>query len=253
MEHRVRPLLVGNWKMNGMISSLDELAQTASRSVDLSLFVDMVICPPLTLVRSAVEGVATSLLEIGAQDCSDEQTGAFTGDVSAAMLANCGAKWVIIGHSERRTLRSETSAVVCRKVRQALSAGVTPIVCIGETESEMHEGRTLQVLSEQLTASLPSEAGQGDFVVAYEPVWAIGSGKTPTFDEIAGVHQFIRNWLDAQFADHGPKTRLLYGGSVKAENAREIITCENVSGALVGGASLKAASFLAIADAFCVS
>src|SRR5712691_1788403 len=244
-----RPLIAGNWKMNGLRRSSVELTRISERSRALGARVDLLVCPPATLVASFAALGKGSLVAIGAQDCHAAPAGAFTGDISAQMLKDAGASAVIVGHSERRTHHQETDAEVCAKALAAWRAGLVAIVCVGETQVEREAGRTIAVVGEQLAGSLPDGANAAKLVVAYEPVWAIGTGLTPTPDDVAEVHGFIRERLVARFATEGQATRILYGGSVKPSNASELLRVANVNGALVGGASLKAADFLGIARA----
>ncbi|PWW03706.1 triosephosphate isomerase [Hoeflea marina] len=250
MTPNVRPLVAGNWKMNGQRSELDQIRAIA-QGVDSGLgeSIDALICPPLTLLYVATALTEDSALDIGAQDCHDQVAGAFTGDVSAAMIADCLATHVIVGHSERRTLHGESDAMVRAKAEAALAAHLVAIVCIGETGAERESGDTLAVLGRQLEASLPDAATAAGTVIAYEPVWAIGTGLTPTPADIAEAHQFIRDTVVRRFGGEGAAMRLLYGGSVKPDNAAALMAIANVDGALVGGASLKAHDFLAICRA----
>ncbi len=242
-------LIAGNWKMNGVGASLDEARAIAEGAAALTK-IDMLICPPATLIARMAALCAGTRLAIGGQDCHAAGSGAFTGDVSAAMLADAGASHVIVGHSERRTLHSETSADVRAKAMAALGQNLVPIICIGETLAEREAGETLAVVAGQLRASLPDSAGGSTVVIAYEPVWAIGTGKTPTSADVAEVHSSLRTELGNLLgAGNAGLVRLLYGGSVKPSNAAELMALPNVNGALVGGASLKAADFLAIAAA----
>ena len=244
-----RPLVAGNWKMNGLQSSADEVDRLVTAAGGLKRL-DLMVCPPAILVADFAERAKGSKLLIGGQDCHPEPAGAFTGDIAAEMLADAGASAVIVGHSERRTYHGEDDATVRRKAMAAWRAKLTAIVCIGETEAEREGGRTLDVVGRQLEGSLPDGATAGNLVVAYEPVWAIGTGRTPTAADVVEVHGFIRERLTARFGADGEGTRLLYGGSVKPANAHELLALANVDGALVGGASLKAAEFLGIAAAY---
>jgi triosephosphate isomerase len=245
-----RPLIAGNWKMNGLRASVDELDRIIAGAHGLSAKPPMlIVCPPATLVAAFASRADGSGVWIGGQDCSAEDFGAFTGDVSAPMLADAGARAVIVGHSERRTYHQETDAQVRAKTLSAWRAGLMAIVCIGETEFERQAGATLSRLERQLGESLPDSGTSDNLVVAYEPVWAIGTGRTPTAAEVADVHGFIRKRVQSRFGNDGQGIRILYGGSVKPSNAQELLRIDNVDGALVGGASLKAADFLAIAGA----
>ena len=251
MTPDVKPLVAGNWKMNGVRNSLDELkAMAAGVQIPLSEKVETLICPPATLLYVATALATDSPLMIGAQDCHTKQSGAHTGDISADMIADCFGTHVIVGHSERRTDHEETDELVSEKAAAAWSAGLVAIICIGETEAERKAGETLDVLKRQLAGSVPDEATADNTVIAYEPVWAIGTGLTPTAADVEEAHAFMRRELVARFGDEGKGMRLLYGGSVKPGNARELMGVANVDGALIGGASLKAADFLAIYKAY---
>jgi triosephosphate isomerase (TIM) len=245
-----RPLVAGNWKMNGLKASAAELGKIVQGAGALAGKVDLMICPPATLVMRFVADSAGSGIEIGGQDCHAEPSGAFTGDISAEMLADLGAKAVIVGHSERRTLHQETGAEVRTKARAAWRAGLTAIVCIGETRAEREAGLTLDILGRQLDGSVPDGASGAKLVVAYEPVWAIGTGLTPTTADVTQAHEFIRQRLASRHGAVADAVRILYGGSVKASNARELMGVANVDGALVGGASLKAEDFLGIVGVY---
>jgi len=245
-----RPLVAGNWKMNGLKSSVPELRKIMQGAADLWTKIDLMICPPATLTMSFAVAALGSRIEIGGQDCHAEPSGAFTGDISAEMLADLGAKAVIVGHSERRTLHKETDAEVHAKAQAAWRAGLTAIVCIGETRAEREAGKTLEVLGRQLGASLPDGVTAANLVIAYEPVWAIGTGLTPTTGDVAQAHEFIRQRIVERHGAAGNAVRILYGGSVKPSNAKELVAVANVNGALVGGASLKAEDFLGIAAVY---
>jgi triosephosphate isomerase len=245
-----RPLVAGNWKMNGLKASAAELGKVMQGTGDLWTKVDLMICPPATLVMTFAHVALGSRIEIGGQDCHAEPSGAFTGDISAEMLADLGAKAVIVGHSERRTLHKETDAEVRAKALAAWRAGLTAIVCIGETRAEREAGKTLDVLGRQLDGSLPDGVTAARLVVAYEPVWAIGTGLTPTAADVAQAHEFIRKRIVERHGAVGNSVRVLYGGSVKPSNAKELMAVANVDGALVGGASLKAEDFLGIAAVY---
>ena len=244
-----RPLIAGNWKMNGLRASIAELDRIIEGDGGLSGKTMLIVCPPATLVAAFAARAEGSGVWIGGQDCSAEDFGAFTGDISAPMLADAGARAVIVGHSERRTYHQESDALVRAKTLAAWRAGLMVIACVGETEFERQAAATLSRLERQLDESLPDGSKPDKLVVAYEPVWAIGSGRTPTPSEVAEVHGFIRQRLLARFGRDGQEVRILYGGSVKPSNAQELLHVDNVDGALVGGASLKAADFLAIAGA----
>ncbi len=231
--------------MNGTTADLAQAAEIATKHSGSP--VDILICPPATMVATMAETARGSSLAVGGQDCHAAASGAHTGDVAAAMLADAGATYVITGHSERRTDHGETDADVAAKTEAAWEAGLTAIVCIGETLDEREGGQTLEVVGRQLEASVPNGASGARLVIAYEPVWAIGTGKVPTNDQIAEVHDFIRTRLDDRFGEGvGRSVRILYGGSVKPSNAAEIFSIGNVDGALVGGASLKASDFSGI-------
>jgi triosephosphate isomerase len=251
MTHRTRrPLVAGNWKMNGLRGSLAEIeAIIAGATPSPSDRVDLIVCPPATLVRSFAEAAAGSPIAIGGQDCHPDPSGAHTGDVSAEMLADAGAGAVIVGHSERRVDHGETDALVRAKATAAFRAGLMAIVCVGESFDERQAGRALEVVAGQIEGSVPDGADPARLVVAYEPVWAIGTGLTPTLADVAEVHGTIRGLLAARLGEAAANVRILYGGSVKPANAAELLSAAEVDGALVGGASLKAADFLAIARA----
>ncbi len=240
-----RKLAAGNWKMNGTAPNLAEI-ETLARAHPAPQC-DILLCPPATLLARA-SGCAGNAIAIGGQDCHAATGGAHTGDISGAMLADAGASHVILGHSERRADHGESDAEIHAKMRAAWATPLTAILCIGETEAQYKSGDTLSVLQSQLSGSLPDEASAANTVIAYEPVWAIGTGLIPTLDEIAAVHGFIRARLAERF-DDAPDFRILYGGSVKPSNAAEIFAVSNVDGALVGGASLKAADFSPIVSA----
>ena len=241
---RPLPLIAGNWKMNGNGASLAE-ARAVADGLD-GVTVRVAICPPAVLVSRAADALAGSAVEVGGQDIHPEASGAHTGDISAEMLADAGATLVILGHSERRAAYGESDALVADKVRAALRAGLEPIVCVGETLEQRKAGQALEVVTGQVRGSLPPELDGETFSVAYEPVWAIGTGLTPTTPEIEEVHRAIRATLKHMFAAHGERAPILYGGSVKPSNAAEILHAAEVGGALVGGASLKAEDFLGI-------
>ncbi|MFM9842913.1 MAG: triose-phosphate isomerase [Dongiaceae bacterium] len=246
-ESRQRPLVAGNWKMNGLRADGRKLA------ADLAAWskragaqgTDILICPPTTLLEAIRPELAGSPVQLGAQDCHWAKSGAHTGNVSAEMLADQGCSFVIVGHSERRAGHGETDEIVKSKAEAALRAGLVAIVCIGETDAERKAGRTIDVVTAQCKASLPEGAAAGNTVVAYEPVWAIGSGRVPTNDEVAAVHSQLRRLALESIAD-GAVARLLYGGSVKTSNAKELLAIPEVNGALVGGASLKLEEFTGV-------
>ncbi len=241
------PYLVGNWKMNGTRASLSE-ARAIDRGAARLPKVQVAIAPPATLLHRTREAV--ELIGIGGQDCHAKDSGAFTGDISAAMLKDAGADFTIVGHSEHRTLHGETDADVRAKAEAALGAGLAVILCVGETEGERDAGNAESVVGGQLEGSCPHSDGAVDkLTVAYEPVWAIGTGRVPSVDDVAAMHKAIRAKLVSIYGEAGAGVRILYGGSVKAENASELLSIRDVGGALVGGASLTAESFLAIVGA----
>ena len=239
-----RKLIAGNWKMNGVLPDLNEIAAIAAAADDAKA--EAIICPPATLIDRAASIARGSKLRIGGQDCHVSSSGAHTGDIAPDMLADLGATSVILGHSERRADHGETSALVAAKAAAAYRAGLTAIICVGETEDERAGGKTLAVVESQLSASVPDDACAANTVIAYEPVWAIGTGRVPTEAEIAEVHAALRAALIKRFGAEGNEMRLLYGGSVKPSNAASLFSIAGVDGALVGGASLKASDFAAI-------
>jgi triosephosphate isomerase len=244
-----RPLIAGNWKMNGLLASTAELEKIITGAATLAASADFLICPPATLVARFAEIARGSVVAIGAQDCHAKPAGAFTGDISAEMLKDAGAGAVIVGHSERRQGHHESDSEVRAKALAAGRAGLLAIICVGETRAERDADDTLEVVGNQLDGSLPDQTTDRTVALAYEPIWAIGSGLTPTANDIAEVHDFIRSRLVARFGQDGQGVRILYGGSVKPDNAGAILKIANVNGALVGGASLKAEDFLGIARA----
>ncbi len=250
MARSRQPLIAGNWKMNGLRADALALATGVAEGVKRGEWTDreVLVCPPATLLMAVAEAVKGSGVLVGGQNCHASVSGAHTGDVSVEMLKDVGASYVIVGHSERRTDCGETDAVVRAKAEAAWRGGLLPIVCIGETLAEREAGRTLEVLETQIRGSVPAAATAAKLVVAYEPVWAIGTGKTPTVAEVATAHAHIRKVLSGQVLD-AAAVRVLYGGSVKGSNAGELLAVGDVDGALVGGASLKADEFLAIAKA----
>ena len=240
----IRPYIVGNWKMNGTRAALSE-ARAIDRGAARHPGVEVGIAPPATLLSLMADAVET--VSLGGQDCHQASAGAFTGDISAAMFADVGAKFLIVGHSERRAGHHETDAIVRAKAEAALAAGLAVIVCVGETEAERDAGRAEAVVTAQLAGSLPTDAAAAAQVtVAYEPVWAIGTGRVPVADDVCAMHRTIRAQLLAHYGEGGAGVRILYGGSVNAGNAVELLHCDEVGGALIGGASLTADSFLAI-------
>jgi triosephosphate isomerase (TIM) len=248
MTDTIRPLIAGNWKMNGLKASSAEFEAMLAGASDVAANADLLVCPPATLIPAFAERArASKTLRVGAQDCHPKPSGAHTGDISAEMLADAGASAVIVGHSERRADHCESDMLVRQKAEAAWRAGLIAIVCIGETQQQRDASQTLDVCRGQLSHSLPDGARADNLVVAYEPVWAIGTGLTPTVRDVEQIHGFIRNLLIGRFSAEGARIRILYGGSVKPSNAKELMAVANVNGALVGGASLKAADFLAIA------
>src|SRR5277367_4890177 len=247
MTDAIRPLIAGNWKMNGLKSSMAEFEAMLAGALEVAEKADLLVCPPATLIAAFAEKARGKVLMVGAQDCHPKPSGAHTGDISAEMLADAGAIAIIVGHSERRADHGESDALVRLKAEACWRAGLVAIVCIGETQQQRDHGKALEVCGGQLTASLPDGATAANLVVAYEPVWAIGTGLTPTTADVEHVHRFIRGVLTERFKAEGAGVRILYGGSVKPSNAAELMAVANVNGALVGGASLKASDFLAIA------
>jgi len=251
MADNPRPLVAGNWKMNGLKSALGEIA-AMRRAVEAggAGIADVLVCPPATLIAAAAAMLEGGPLLLGAQDCHPKASGAFTGEISAAMLKDAGAAYVIVGHSERRAGLGENDALVRAKAEAANDAGLTAIVCVGETRTEREAGAAIEVVRAQLDGSLPPRATPADLVVAYEPVWAIGTGLTPTAEDVAEMHAAIRLLLEQLYGDAAARIRILYGGSVKPSNAGELLGLPNVNGALVGGASLKATDFMAIGGTY---
>jgi triosephosphate isomerase len=248
MTDTIRPLIAGNWKMNGLKASAGEFEAMLAGAPEVAGRADLLVCPPATLIAAFAERARGSkTLSVGAQDCHPKPSGAHTGDISAEMLADAGASAIIVGHSERRADHSESDVLVRQKAQAVWRAGLTAIICLGETQQHRDAGQTLDICRGQLTNSLPDGSNSSNLVVAYEPVWAIGTGLTPTVEDVEQIHKFIRELLIARFSGEGARIRILYGGSVKPSNAAELMAVANVNGALVGGASLKAADFLAIA------
>ena len=244
------PLIAGNWKMNGLQGAASELRKIIAGVRDLEPTTDILVCPPATLITSFAALARGTAVAIGAQDCHAAAAGAFTGDLSAEMLKDAGASAVIVGHSERRSLHRETDADIRAKALAARRAGLLAVVCVGETRAEREAGHTIAVVGGQLAGSLPDGATAQTIAVAYEPVWAIGTGLTPSVGDIAQVHGFIREQLERRYGGEARSMRILYGGSVKPGNAAEIMGVANVDGALIGGASLKSEEFLAIAAVY---
>ncbi|MCL2713847.1 MAG: triose-phosphate isomerase [Alphaproteobacteria bacterium] len=249
MTESLRVLIAGNWKMNGLRASLPEFEAMLAGAAALAARVDLLVCPPATLVAAMAEKARGSRIAIGAQDCHVQVSGAHTGDISAEMLVDAGAGFIIVGHSERRADHGESDARVRQKAQAVWRAGARAIVCVGETQAQRDAGQTLDILRAQLSLSLPDESSADNLVVAYEPVWAIGTGLTPTPKDVEQIHGFIRDLVVARWPAEGKRMRILYGGSVKPSNAAELMAVANVNGALVGGASLKAADFLGICAA----
>ncbi|NOX41861.1 MAG: triose-phosphate isomerase [Alphaproteobacteria bacterium] len=241
-----RKLAAGNWKMNGLLASLTEIKTLASLP---QTDCEVLICPPVTLIHAMAEICQDTAVLIGAQDCHAAECGAHTGDISAQMLHEAGAKYVILGHSERRGDHGESDELIRQKTLAAWSADLTAIVCVGESEQQRLEGTTLDIIGAQLAASIPDGATAENLVVAYEPIWAIGTGRVPTLGDIAQVHDFMRKTLSNRFGDIAANVRLLYGGSMNPGNVAEISGVSNVDGGLVGGASLKAQDFAKIISA----
>ncbi|MBI2256762.1 MAG: triose-phosphate isomerase [Proteobacteria bacterium] len=240
----IRPLVAGNWKMNGSLAMAGALIGALKAKQGN---VDLLVCPPFPYLAAVGAALAGSKLALGAQDCHANASGAHTGDVAAPMLADLGCRFVILGHSERRTDHGETSQAVAAKAKATLAAGLTAIICVGETEAQRNAGDELKIVEKQIVESVPSDSSAGNTVIAYEPVWAIGTGKTPTTADVEAMHRHIRALLK-QRVTGGAEIRILYGGSVKPSNAAELMAVAEVNGALVGGASLKAEDFWAIAE-----
>lgn len=251
MANSPRPLVAGNWKMNGLKAQLAELTAMA-KAYDPALQgkVDLLVCPPSLWIPAAVTELTGARIAIGAQDCHALPHGAHTGDISAPMIKDAGASHVIVGHSERRTDHGETSEMVKAKAEAAIAAGLVAIVCVGETQNERQSGLAKQIVGAQVERSLPKGAKASTVVIAYEPVWAIGTGQTPTAADVADMHGFIRQELERLAPGEGKGMAILYGGSVKPQNAAELMGVANVNGALVGGASLKASDFMVIAEVY---
>jgi len=251
MTPGIRPLVAGNWKMNGTSASLNQLLMIGNGFMSgLDAQTEALICVPATLITRAAEILGRTPVHVGGEDCHAEESGAHTGDISAEMLKDAGASHVILGHSERRTDHGEDDAAVHAKAAAAWRAGLVAIICVGETRAERESGKTLDVLSRQIAGSVPVSATPQNTVVAYEPVWAIGTGLTPTAGDVAAAHAHIRARLVDKLGPQAARIRILYGGSVNPPNARKLRAVENVDGALVGGASLKAVDFLGIAEAY---
>ncbi len=243
-------MIAGNWKMNGLLQDGVDLAKEVVANVKAKKRTcEFVVCPPFTLLASVKKTLRGTKIALGAQDCHFAEKGAHTGDVSPVMLTDVGCSYVILGHSERRADHGESNELVCQKAEAAHKAGLKTIICIGETLEQREAGETIDVCSKQVLGSVPADAVAADTVIAYEPVWAIGTGKTPTAQDVEDVHAAVRKVLEKKLGRaQANKMRILYGGSVKPANAKEFLSLEDVDGALIGGASLKAADFLAIAD-----
>ncbi len=241
-----KPLFVGNWKMNGFRADLKEILSVEESITKKPFQGDVVICPPATLAALAVDALTENVIQIGGQDCHAEEAGAFTGDISAEKWKDLGAGYVIVGHSERRAYYQEDNKAVKAKSKAVLRAGLVPIICIGESLEERQAGKTLEIISTQIDDCIPEEAQSASIAVGYEPVWAIGSGLTPTLEEIFEAHRVIREALHKKIGDKADQTPIVYGGSLKPSNAKEILAIPGVDGGLVGGASLKAVDFLEI-------
>jgi triosephosphate isomerase (TIM) len=251
MTHGPRPLVAGNWKMNGLRKSLAEVASICEAvAAGGAGKAEVVVCPPATLLVAAAGICQGTPVGLGGQDCHAEASGAFTGDISAEMLKDAGASYGILGHSERRAGHHETDKIVRAKAEAALRAGLAAIICVGETRAERDAGQAFSIVGTQLAGSIPENSPPGQIIVAYEPVWAIGTGLTPMPKDIAEMHGFIREWVNQHLPGQGASFRILYGGSVSPANAAELLSVEDVDGALVGGASLSCAEFMAIAGVY---
>lgn len=245
-----RPLVAGNWKMNGLKASQSEIATLMEAVATSPADCEILICPPFTLISRFADLTSDSPIAIGAQDCHMEKNGAHTGDISAEMLRDAGASYVIVGHSERRADHGESDILVRAKAAAVHDADLCAIICVGETEAERDAGQTLDIVLGQLEGSAPKSANAKNSVIAYEPVWAIGTGRVPTIEDVGQVHAAIRDALHKRFGEDGALMRILYGGSVKPSNAKALMSVAHVNGALVGGASLKAGDFDQIIDAY---
>jgi triosephosphate isomerase len=253
MSQRRRPLVAGNWKMNGLKGSIQHAVRIAQEVSSGGYAADVVLCPPATLLSEISWRLKGSSVAVGAQDCHFLQSGAKTGELSAEMLADVGARFVIVGHSERRLDHGETDYLVSLKADAAVRAGLMPIICVGETAAQRECGQAIETITRQIEASLSASLDGSAFVVAYEPCWAIGTGLTPTLAHIESVHRAIRALLASRYGATGPCSQILYGGSVKPDNAGDILALDNVGGALVGGASLEPADFMEIVAAAAAS
>ena len=245
MSVRRKKIVAGNWKMNGSVSSLEQIRQLCDLIENDTC--DVIVCPPTTLLSQAIDIAKDSTITIGSQNCHEKESGAYTGKISPAMLTDLGVKVVILGHSERRENNFETSELVRNKAKAAHKSQLTTLICIGETEEQKNNGHTVDVIKEQLNHSLPMTTNEENTIIAYEPIWAIGSGKTPSADDIKQVHKILRTHINKIITSEiATKMRILYGGSVNSDNCYEILNIEDVDGALVGGASLSAISFSSI-------
>src|SRR3984893_5375747 len=251
MTHGSRPLVAGNWKMNGVRKSLAEAASICEAvAAGGAGKAEIVVCPPATLLMAVTAICEGTKVGVGGQDCHAEASGAFTGDISAEMLKDAGAAYVILGHSERRAGNHETNKIVLAKAKAALRAGLAAIICVGETRAEREAGDAFSIVGVQLAGSVPENSPPGQIIIAYEPVWAIGTGLTPTPGDIAEMHGFIRDRVSEHLPGQGASLPILYGGSVRPDNAAQLLSVEDVDGALVGGASLSCAEFMAIAGVY---
>ncbi len=239
-------LIAGNWKMNGVKADLAEVETLVQALGNLAPDCIVAVCPPATLLQQVSAKSGKGTIKTGGQDCHVAEKGAFTGDIGAAMLRDAGASYVIVGHSERRTLHAETDGMVKAKARAALDARLTPIICVGETQRERENGVAVTVVEQQLNGSTPALKAGETMVIAYEPVWAIGTGLVPSLEDIAEMHGAIRDWLGRHVGEAGAQVSILYGGSMKPDNARAILAIDDVDGGLIGGASLKVEEFLSI-------
>ena len=245
MSVRRKKIVAGNWKMNCSVSSLEQIRQLCDLIENDTC--DVIVCPPTTLLSQAIDIAKDSTITIGSQNCHEKESGAYTGEISPAMLTDLGVKVVILGHSERRENNFETSELVRNKAKAAHKSQLTTLICIGETEEQKNNGHTVDVIKEQLNHSLPMTTNEENTIIAYEPIWAIGSGKTPSADDIKQVHKILRTHINKIITSEiATKMRILYGGSVNSDNCYEILNIEDVDGALVGGASLSAISFSSI-------
>ncbi len=248
----MKKLIAGNWKMNGTMQSGTDLVQVIGQALknapDIQDACDILVCPPAIYASSIKEKCAEHNIALGAQDCSTHEQGAYTGDISAQMIRDCGGTFVIVGHSERRQYHNETDSIIAQKAKAAHQSGLVTIICVGETEEQRESGREEEIVYTQLINAIPDSADEHNTVIAYEPVWAIGTGKTASVEDVAKMHSFIREKLKERLAQ-SENIRILYGGSMKPENAKDLLSTPNVDGGLIGGASLKADQFIAIGRA----